>query len=134
MRLFVSRFLSFVALAALCTVIFSATAQANPYITFQAQTVHLNKQGEATIEGYFENTGDTDAYVKWVEFDLKLTAKNGQQLWEDFGVRHYTDVFVRAGETVYYDFSIEDYQLPRYRDKFKWDFTNVRTYWSTAAG
>lgn len=134
MRLLVSKFLSFVALAAVCTMIFSATAQANPYIEFQAQTVHLDNEGEATIEGYFENTGDTDAYVKWVEFDLKLTARNGQQMWEDFGIRHYTDVFVPAGETVYYEFSIEDYQIPEYHGKFRSNFQNVRTYWSTAAG
>ena len=134
MRQLASRFLSLLAFAVLCSAFFSApSAEAKPNISYHVTNVVLETPGEATIEGYFTNEGTTSAYVKCLAFDLVLTGNDGQQLWADYGVEHYIDVFVPAHKSVDYTFYIRSSGLPLYDGNFTWDFKH-RIQWDTAAG
>ena len=129
-----SRFFSFLALAAFCSMIFSATAAARPNIAYHVDNVSF-VQGEATISGYFENTGDTDAYAKWFKFDLILTADNGQQMWAGYGIFHeLDDIYVPANSAIEYTFYVQDPDIPEYYGDFYWQVENERTHWDTSAG
>lgn len=109
-------------------------AAAKPHILFHVRHVRLNSPGEATIEGYFANDGDTTAYAKWVQFDLTLKADNGQVMWQDYGIRHYMDVKVPAYSTVDYTFYIHNSDIPEYHKRFTWRTHNNKTHWSKSAG
>ncbi|MBQ4404690.1 MAG: hypothetical protein IJT47_05310 [Selenomonadaceae bacterium] len=128
------RFFSLLAVAVLCTVAFSATASARPEIHYKIDNVYLPTPGEATIEGHFENNGDTDAYAKWVEFDLILTADNGQQMWADYGIKHNFDIYIPAYSSIEYTFYIQHPDIPEYHNSFNWQYKRMRTHWDTSAG
>ena len=132
MRLF--KFLSVLVFAVMCSMYFSETTSANPYIIYHIERIRLNNQGEVRIDGYFENTGDTDAYVKWLEFDLILTADNGQEMWSDYGIFHEMDLFIPAYGFEEYTFYIQNPDIPEYRGRFNWQFQNCRINWDLNAG
>lgn len=134
MKPLLSRFMALLAFAVLCSAFFSApSAAAKPNITYHVTNVILETPGEATIEGYFTNDGSTSAYVKCLEFDLVLTADDGQQLWADYGIEHYIDVFVPAHKSVDYTFYLRNTALPLYDGDFTWNF-RYSIQWDTAAG
>lgn len=91
MKSLASKFFAFFVFALLCAAAFPTAALAKPTIKFQVEHVYLYEAGEAEIVGYFENTGDQGAFVKWMDLDLTLIADNGQQMWSDAGIRHYVD-------------------------------------------
>ncbi len=88
MRSYVSKLFAFLVLALLCTAVLPSAAQAKPVIKFQIEHVYMHHAGEVEIVGYFENSGDQGAYVKWMDIDLTLIASNGQQMWSDTGILH----------------------------------------------
>ncbi|WP_027406603.1 hypothetical protein [Anaerovibrio sp. RM50] len=131
-RLFIGLFAFFV-MSLLCITTLSPSAEAKPHIVYHVEHVYLQTPGEATIEGYFVNEGDTDAYAKWVDLDLSLTADNGQLMWSDSGIRHYLDIEVPAYEYVYYTYYIQNDDIPEYHQRFTWK-SHTNTHWSTSAG
>ena len=134
MKKSVFRFFAFAVFAMLCTMLLPQAAEAKPHILYHVEHVYLNDPGEATIVGYFQNDGDRKAYVKWTEFDLTLTADNGQQMWADTGIRHDLDLEVPAGESVEYTFFIQNPDIPEYHGRFRWRTRNCRTHWDVNAG
>ena len=129
-----SRFILLFVLTVLCSVLFPLAAAAKPHIAFRTQHVYLHR-GEAEIVGFFENTGDEMAYAKRFEFDLVLIADNGQQIFADYGIRHYVNsVRVPAGRRITYTFYVRNPRLPDYRGKYSWRIRNPFTTWSKAAG
>jgi len=129
------KLLPIIAFAVLCSMLFSAsTADARPNIKFHADSVTF-EQGEATVSGYFENTGDTDGYAKWIQFDLILTADNGQEMWSDYGIFHeLDDIYIPAYGAIEYTFYVQSEGIPEYHGKYRWQFKNSRTHWDTSAG
>ena len=109
-------------------------AEAKPHIKFSIEHIYLHEPGEAEVVGYFENSGDQGAYVKWTEIDLTLIADNGQEMWSDVGIRHYVDdIYVPAGEYVAYTCYVQNPNIPEYHGKFRWR-THPNTHWEKAAG
>ena len=131
-RLFMG-LLAFFALSLLCLTTFSSSAEAKPHIVYHVEHVYLYSPGEATIEGYFVNEGDTDGYAKWVDLDLTLIADNGQEMWSDSGIRHYLDIRVPAYEYVDYTYYVQNSDLPEYYGKVGFR-SHTNTHWSTGAG
>ncbi len=134
MKSFASKLFAFFVFALLCAAAFPTAALARPVIKFSVEHVHLHEAGEAEIVGYFENSGDQGAYVKWTELDLTLTADNGQEMWSDAGIRHYVDDFyVPAGEYIAYTYYVQNPDIPEYHGKYRWR-THTNTHWEKAAG
>ena len=134
MRLLALRFLTLLALAMVWVAAFPQGAEAKPHIKFSIEHVYLHGPGEAEIVGYFENSGDQGAYVKWTEIDLTLIAENGQEMWSDTGIRHYVnDIYVPVGEYIAYTCYAQNPDIPEYHGKFRWR-THTNTHWEKAAG
>ena len=134
MKSFVSKFFAFLAFALLCTAAFPTAALAKPTIKFNIEHVFLHEAGEAEIVGYFENSGDQGAYVKWTELDLTLIADNGQQMWSDAGILHEVDdIYVPPQEYIAYTYSVQNPDIPEYHGKYRYRY-HTRTHWEKAAG
>lgn len=134
MKSFASKFFAFFVFALLCTTVFPASALARPVIKFQLEHVYLHEAGEAEVVGYFENSGDQGAYVKWTELELTLLADNGQQMWSDSGIRHYVDdIYVSPGEYIAYTFYVQNPDIPEYHGEYRYRYRS-RTHWEKAAG
>ena len=113
MRSLALRFLALVALAMVWVAAFPQGAEAKPHIKFSIEHVYLHGPGEVEIVGYFENSGDQGAYVKWTEIDLTLIAENGQEMWSDAGIRHYVkDIYVPVGEYIAYTWYVQNPDIP----------------------
>ncbi len=135
MKRFLSRFLAFFAVAVLFAAFNPQNAGAAAHILWHTEHVYLNTPGEATVEGYFVNDGDGAGTVSWIEFDLILTADNGQQMWSDTGISHYPDgIEVLPGDYVAYTFYIQNPDIPEYHGHYRWRTTNNRTHWQNAVG
>ena len=129
-----TKFFTLLFFALLITAAIPSSAQAKPIIKFGIEHVYLHNAGEAEIVGYFENTGDQGAYVKWTEIDLTIIADNGQQMWADSGIRHYVDdIYVPAGTYVAYTFYIQNPDIPEYHGKYR-NRWHSNTHWEKAAG
>lgn len=133
MKSFTSKLLAFFAFAVLCTVFFPQATEAKPNIVYHVQRVSPDAPGEATIEGCFENLGNETAYAKWIDLDLSLMTDSEQQRWQDFGMRHYTDVEVPAHSSVGYTFVAENPALQEYHGKIQWKCV-ANTHWERGAG
>ena len=84
MKSFTIRAFAFFVFALLCTAVFATAAQASraePSVDFTVKNIILHKAGEAEIIGYFENTCDQGARVRWFELDLTFFAADGQEIW-----------------------------------------------------
>lgn len=132
MKLF-SKIVAFMAIAAFSAMFFASTASAAPNIKYYVTNVRFVAQGEVEIQGYFENNGDRDAYVKCVTLDLTLIADNGQQMWSDTGINHYIDVYVPAYGAQEYTFYVQNEAIPEYHGKFRYRW-HTHTHWDTSAG
>lgn len=134
MKSFASKFFAFFVFALLCAAAFPTAALAKPTIKFNIEHVYLHEAGEAEIVGYFENSGDQGAYVKWTELELTLLADNGQQMWSDSGIRHYVDdIYVSPGEYIAYTFYVQNPDIPEYHGEYRYRYRS-RTHWEKAAG
>ncbi len=134
MKSITSRLFAFFVFALFCAVVFPTTAMAKPVIKFNIEHVYLHKAGEVEIVGYFENSGDQSAYVKWTELDLTLIADNGQQMWSDSGIRHYVnDIYVPKGKYIAYTFYVQNPDIPEYHGKLRYRY-HTNTHWEKAAG
>ena len=134
MKSFAAKFFTLLFLTLVITAVMPKSAQARPTIKFRVEHVYLHEAGEAEIVGYFENVGDQDAYVKWTDIDLKLFADNGQEMWSDYGIRHYVeDVYVPAHEYVAYTCYIQHPDIPEYHGKYRFRSHTV-THWEKSAG
>ncbi|MCR5175723.1 MAG: hypothetical protein K6C05_02615 [Anaerovibrio sp.] len=129
------RFLGIIAFALMCMAVFPQFAQAKPHITFHADHVYLNDVGRATVTGYFRNSGDKAAYVEWTEFDLEITDKQGNIIWNGVAIRHYPkNIRVPSKTSIPYTFYIKSKKLPRYKKPYSWRTSNERTHWNINAG
>ena len=109
-------------------------AAAKPTIKFSIEHVYLHQAGEVEIVGYFENSGDQGAYVKWTDLDLTLIADNGQEMWSDSGIRTYVgDIYVPAGEYIAYTYYVQNPDIPEYHGKYRYRY-HTTTHWEKAAG
>lgn len=109
-------------------------ATAKPTIKFSIEHVYLHQAGEVEIVGYFENSGDQGAYVKWTDLDLTLIADNGQEMWSDSGIRNYVgDIYVSPGEYVAYTYYVQNPDIPEYHGKYRYRY-HTTTHWEKAAG
>ena len=134
MRTCAAKLLAFLVLAVLCTAILPSAAQARPVIKFTIEHVYIHQAGEVEVVGYFENSGDQGAYVRWTDIDLKLIADNGQLMWADTGIRHYVnDIYVPANEYVAYTCYIQNPDIPEYHGKYRHRW-HTSTHWEKAAG
>lgn len=134
MRSYAAKLFACLVLALLCTAVLPLSAQARPIIKFSIEHVYLHHAGEAEIVGYFENTGDQGAYVKWTDLDLTLIADNGQQMWSDKGIRHYVnDIYVPAHQYVAYTYYVKNPDIPEYHGKYRHRW-HSNTHWEKAAG
>lgn len=134
MKSLISRLLAVMVLTLIWATAFPQGAEARPIIKFSVEHVYLRSAGEVEIVGYFENSGDTGAYVKWTELDLTLTADNGQEMWSDAGIRHYVDdIYVPAGEYIAYTYYVQNPDIPEYHGKYRFR-THTSTHWEIAAG
>lgn len=128
------RLLAVMALALVWAIALPQGAEAKPQIKFTIEHVYLHTAGEAEIVGYFENSGDQGAYVKWTDLDLTLTADNGQEMWSDYGIRHYVeDIYVPAGEYIAYTYYVQHPDIPEYHGKYRYRY-HTNTHWEKAAG
>ena len=82
---------------------------------------------------YFENEGDDGAYVKSVRLDLTLIDEDGQQMWQDYGIRHSLDLYVPAYEVVDYTFFIQEPGIPGYYGTFDYRW-RADINWEEIAG
>ena len=134
MKSFASKVFAFFVFALLCAAAFPTAALARPTIKFHVEHVYLYEAGEAEIVGYFENTGDQGAFVKWMDLDLTLIADNSQQMWSDAGIRHYVDdIYVNPQEYVEYTYYVQNPDIPEYHGKYRFRF-HTNTHWEKAAG
>ena len=134
MKSFVTKFFTLLFFALLVTAVMPPEAQAKPLIKFSIEHVYLHEAGEAELVGYFENTGDQDAFVKWTDIDLTLIADNGQEIWSDYGIRHYVDdVYVPANGYVAYTCYIQNQDIPEYHGKYRSRW-HTSTHWGKSAG
>ena len=134
MRSYAAKLFVFLVLAVLCTAVWPSTAQARPVIKFTIEYVYIHQAGEVEVVGYFENSGDQGAYVKWTDIDLKLIADNGQLMWADTGIRHYVnDIYVPANEYVAYTCYIQNPDIPEYHGKYRHRW-HTKTHCEKAAG
>ena len=84
------------------------TAEAAVSIEFKATKVILN-QGQALIQGYFINSGDTGAYVK--KFYLQKLTTDYYGAWD---IEFYPEnLYVGGGDSVLHTFSISDEKCPQ---------------------
>ena len=128
------RLLAVITLALVWAAVLPQEAAARPQIKFGIEHVYLHTAGEAEIVGYFVNEGDDGAYVKWTDLDLTLIADNGQEMWSDYGIRHYVDdIYVPEGEYVAYTYYVQNPDIPEYHGKYHYR-THTSTHWETAAG
>lgn len=134
MKALTLRLLALIALALFCAVALPQGAEAKPHIKFSIERVHMRQAGQVEIVGYFENTGDQGAYVKWTELDITLIASNGQQMWADTGIRHYVnDIYVPAGGYKAYTYRVKNPDIPEYHGKYRYR-CHTNTHWGKAAG
>lgn len=134
MRELLQKLATFFVVVGAFTIFFPQSALASPNIKFQVTDVSF-EEGVATINGYFENTGDRDGYAKWITLDLELIADNGQMMWADYGILHDDiDVYVAADNSIEYTFYVWNSDIPDYHGRYHWRAPNCRTHWETAAG
>lgn len=134
MKSFAAKFFTLFFFALLVMAATPPSAHAKPVIKFTIEHVYLHEAGEAEIVGYFENVGDQAAYVKWTDIDLALFSDNGQEIWSDYGIRHYVDdVYVPAQGYVAYTCYIQNQDLPEYHGKHRSRWHTV-THWGKSAG
>jgi len=134
MKSFATRLFTLFAFALLCAAAFPPSAMAKPIIKYHIEHVHMYNAGEVEVVGYFENTGDEAAYVKWTEVDITLICDNGQQMWSDAGIRHYVDDFyIPPQDYVDYTFYIQNPDIPEYHGKYRSRW-HTNTHWERAAG
>lgn len=134
MKSFAAKFFTLLFLTLVITAVMPTSAQARPTIKFSVEHVYLHEAGEAEIVGYFENVGDQAAYVKWTDIDIAVKADNGQEIWSDYGIRHYVDdVYVPADGYVAYTCYIQNRDIPEYHGKIssRW---HTSTHWEKNAG
>lgn len=134
MKRFLSVFGALLVAAVLWSAFVPQQALAKAHIMFHTKQVYLSSPGKAKITGYFENDGDTGAYVKWMQFGLTLNKADGQLLWQDYGIRHNMDVYVPAHGKKNYSFFVKNKDIPEYHQRFKWKIHNKRVHWNTSAG
>ena len=134
MKSYASKLFACLVFTLLCTAILPSAVQARPVIKFQIEHVYMHHAGEVEVVGYFRNSGDQGAYVKWMDIDLTLIASNGQQMWSDTGIRHYVkDVYVPAHKYVAYTCYIQNPGIPEYHGKYRHRW-HSKTHWEKAAG
>lgn len=134
MRLLNFRFLAVLALFFVWAAALPQEAAAKPYIKFSVEKVHLHHAGEVEVVGYLVNSGDQGAYVKWTDLDITLIADNGQEMWSDYGIRHYVnDVYVPAGEYKAYTCYVQNPNIPSYHGKYRFR-CHTNTHWEKNAG
>lgn len=134
MKSFLSKLFALLFFALLTAAVLPPSAQARPVLSFNIEHVYMREAGELELVGFFTNTGDQAAYVKWTDIDIAVKADNGQEIWSDYGIRHYVDdVYVPADGYVAYTCYIQNRDIPEYHGKIssRW---HTSTHWEKNAG
>ncbi len=134
MGLFKSTIMTLLAICMFTSTFSLSVTAAQPQIIYHTQQVYLKTPGQATIVGYFENTGDQTGYIKSFQHDLIINNQDDSQLiWRGHNIHYTTNIKVAPQQKVKHVFHVKNKHIPRYTQRYHWQVKNVHFHWNTSA-